>query len=103
MWRIRPFGRLLRAEVMRLFARCYRLNQSLKQRLKVIASPGNSHDTIVESLRSLRDEGVGRRCVLDTLEELRGQVLAELEQDVILEVMDYVVGFCSPAMRIWHE
>lgn len=47
--------------------------------------------------------GASRENVLAQLEQLRADLRArdrENDEDVVLEVMDFVTGFCSPNMRL---
>lgn len=52
---------------------------------------------------SLFDAGVTRKSLLDGLEHLRKEFRDagdDEAEDAILEVMDYLVGWCSPHMQI---
>lgn len=51
----------------------------------------------------LRDRHADRDVVLAELEALRGQLRSEGRddlEDVVLEVMDFVAGWCSPHVRV---
>ncbi len=48
----------------------------------------------------LRSEGVSRGMLLSQLEALRKQVANDPEENIILEIMDSMVGWCRPHMRI---
>lgn len=48
----------------------------------------------------LRSEGVSRGMILSQLEALRKQVVNDPRENIILEVMDSMVGWCRPHMRI---
>jgi len=50
---------------------------------------------------SMRDQGCGQEDVYACLDSLRNDVPSEAEEDVLLEVMDFVVGFCSPKDAIF--
>jgi hypothetical protein len=53
--------------------------------------------------RSLVDAGMTQESLLGSLEHLRSEFhnAGDSEaEDITLEVMDYVVGWCSPHMRI---
>ena len=56
---------------------------------------------IVASLRQLKASGLERAEAMQALESLREQAPDEAAEDRILEVMDFVSGFCSPHMTIW--
>lgn len=49
---------------------------------------------------SLRGEGISKGMILSQLEALRKQVANSREEDIISEVMDSLVGWCRPHMRI---
>lgn len=54
-------------------------------------------------VQTLVQQGSSPEAVLADLESLRSRLRAggrEADEDVVLEVMDFVVGFCSPHMRI---
>ena len=38
-----------------------------------------------------------------TLEKIRGEQMDEPDEDRILELMDFVAGFCAQDQRIWDE
>jgi hypothetical protein len=58
-------------------------------------------DHIVALLRQYKAQGVNRDEVYAFLESLRDKAADEGEEDRILEVSDFVAGFCAPHMRIW--
>jgi hypothetical protein len=50
-------------------------------------------------VRSLRRQGQTREAILVRLDALRSSVSVE-QEDVLLDVMDFLVGWCSPNLRI---
>jgi hypothetical protein len=50
-------------------------------------------------VRSLRKEGQTKEAILARLEALRSSV-SEEQEDVLLDVVDLLVGWCNPNMRI---
>jgi hypothetical protein len=50
-------------------------------------------------VRSLRREGQAKEAILARLKALRSSV-SEEQEDVLLDVMDFLVGWCSPNLRI---
>jgi hypothetical protein len=53
--------------------------------------------------RELRDNHMPREDLLEALEDLRTELRdGEREdlEDIVLEVMDFVTGWCSPQMRL---
>lgn len=56
-----------------------------------------------EAVRALVAQGHERAALNTELERLRESLAAggrEAEEDAVLDVMDYMSGFCSPHMRI---
>jgi hypothetical protein len=64
---------------------------------------GKGHDEALRAVsafvRGLRREGQAKDVILTRLEALRRSVSDE-QEDVLLEVMDFLVGWCSPHARI---
>ena len=58
---------------------------------------------IVALLRGYRSRGVSRDDVYAHLESLRETATDEATEDRILEVADFVAGFCSPHMAVWDN
>jgi hypothetical protein len=66
----------------------------------------NSSKTREEALYSLRafveelrKEGESKEAILNTMQELRSSVSDE-QEDIMLEVMDFLVGWCHPDAKI---
>jgi hypothetical protein len=72
-----------------------------ERQLETAILSGDPLEEIVELLRRYKAQGVGRDEVYSFLEALRGRGLDEADEDRVLEVADFVAGFCSPHMRIW--
>ena len=68
-----------------------------------ILNRSKAHDEAVYALRDfvirLRTEGKKREDILTRMQELRKSVSDE-QEDILLEVMDFLVGSCSPHMKI---
>jgi hypothetical protein len=60
-------------------------------------------EDIVALLRRYKSQGVTRDEVYSFLDALRATAPDEATDDRILEVADFVVGFCSPHMRVWES
>ncbi len=76
---------------------------NLRQELETLIRGGTPLLEIVAELRGLKDHGVSKQEMYETLEALRHQAPDETAEDRILEVMDFVSGFCRSDMRIWQE
>jgi hypothetical protein len=62
-------------------------------------NPEQAHDTLREAVIAARAKGISKPDILRALERLARE-LEEPKRDTILEVMDYLAGWCSPHMRI---
>jgi cobalamin biosynthesis protein CobT len=58
-------------------------------------------EEIVDLLRRERDAGLSAHSAYELLNAFRATADHD-EEDRILEVMDVVMGFCSPHLRVWH-
>lgn len=77
------------------------MSEELRQELEGAIRAGKSLDEIVAMLRCYKASGVTQGKVYSLLEELRQEASDEAMEDRILEVSDFVAGFCSPHMKIW--
>ena len=72
-------------------------------RLRQALDSENPTDALERVVIALKNEGIGRRDAFGYLSELRKTVKGEAaKEDAVLEVMDFVYGFCSPGKRIWE-
>jgi hypothetical protein len=55
-----------------------------------------------ERLQHYKQSGGTREEALATLESMRDEATDEQTEDRILELMDFVAGFCLPHSRIWE-
>jgi hypothetical protein len=60
-------------------------------------------DQLYQTLRQWRERGVSQADALGALEAIRAelQTEAEAKDDLVTDLMDFVVGFCSPHMRLY--
>ena len=56
------------------------------------------HGCLVE----FRDKGMNKQEMYDALDELRNQVQTEEQEDLIRDLMDFVVGYCHPNWHVFH-
>lgn len=56
---------------------------------------------IVAMLRRYKEQGVSQTDVYSFLESLHHAAPDEATDDRILEIADFVAGFCSAHMRVW--
>ncbi|QDT21685.1 hypothetical protein HG66A1_34880 [Gimesia chilikensis] len=81
----------------------HQMDHSLKQRLKILVVSDTSLQFVIEELRQVKSEGFQQEKVRTTLEGLRQECKTEKEEDRILELLDFVTGFCAPDNRIWEN
>ena len=60
-------------------------------------------DEIVLLLRDYKAQDITQAQVYAYLDEMRQSAPDEATDDRILEVADFVAGFCSPHMRVWDQ
>ena len=68
-----------------------------------ILNRSKTHEEALYALRDLvkklREEGENKEDILARMQELRSS-LSDEQQDILLEVMDFLVGWSSPHMRV---
>ncbi|MEM7245845.1 MAG: hypothetical protein AAF533_10910 [Acidobacteriota bacterium] len=52
-------------------------------------------------LKGLHATGASRDVAQAALERVRAELKDEKQEDRVLEMLDVVVGFCSPHQRLW--
>jgi hypothetical protein len=77
------------------------MNAELRNELQAAINSGKPLEDIVALLRRWKDQGVGQSDVYSFLESWHQAAPDEAIDDRILEVADFVAGFCAPHMRIW--
>jgi hypothetical protein len=56
---------------------------------------------LVKRIKKFKEDGGEQSEALKILEDIRQAMSEEASEDIVLELMDFVTGFCSPHMRIW--
>jgi hypothetical protein len=79
------------------------MNAERQQELKTAITSGMPLDGIVALLRRYKDEGATQGEVYSFLEGLHRTAPDEKTDDRILEVADFVAGFCAPHMKVWDK
>ena len=77
------------------------MNAELKRELEAAINSNKSLNDIVLLLRRSKEQGASQEEVYAFLETLRKAASDEATEDRILEVADFVAGFCSPHMKVW--
>ena len=75
----------------------------LQRELATAIQAGKPLEEIVARLRQLKQHGITQDEMYSALESLRQRATDEAMEDRILEVADFVAGFCSPHMKIWDN
>jgi hypothetical protein len=77
------------------------MNAERRAELEGAIKSGKSLEDIVVILRRYKEQGVAQGEVYAFLEGLHIAAPDEATDDRILEVADFVAGFCSPHMKVW--
>lgn len=77
------------------------MNTELRQELEAAIKSDKPLDEIVAMLRHYKEQGVTQGEVYSFLETLHQAAPDEATADRILEVADFVVGFCASHMKVW--
>jgi hypothetical protein len=64
---------------------------------------GKALENLVEVLRDFKNQGIAQADVYRFLRTLQITCTNESIADRIAEVADFVVGFCSPTMKVWDR
>ena len=78
------------------------MNAKLKHELDAAIKSDKPLDEIVVMLRQYKGLGVTQGEVYSFLEALRQTTRDDAMDDRILEIADFVVGFCAPHMKVWE-
>jgi hypothetical protein len=77
------------------------MNLERQQELSSAIRSAMPLDEIVALLRLYKSQGVSQAEVYSFLENLHGEAPDGETDDRILEVADFVAGFCASHMRVW--
>lgn len=61
----------------------------------------NDLDYLYKYLVKCKNNGMSKENMMENLERIRSKCDWEKEEDMILDLMDFVSGWCSPHMRIF--
>ena len=78
------------------------MNAEVKHELKAAIQSGMPLAEIVSLLRQYKEKGVTQGQVYSFLEAWHLSNPDETTDDRILEVADFVSGFCAPHMKVWQ-
>jgi len=77
------------------------MNAQMRQELEAAIKSDKPLEEVVAMLRRYKEQGVAQAEVYSCLETLHKVGQDEATDDRILEVADFVSGFCSSHMKIW--
>lgn len=75
------------------------MNQHRRDRIIAAAESGDGFTNLREVVQTMLDDGVHADTLLDDLGQVRGLV-TEAQEEIVLDVMDLVVGWCAPSARL---
>jgi hypothetical protein len=67
-----------------------------------VGSP-NPHERLVALIVTLNHNGLGKDALIELLNQFRSKMRKEnreAHEDIVMEVMDLVVGWCHPTQRL---
>lgn len=77
------------------------MNSQIQQELQTAIRSNVPLDQIVALLRKYKADGITQREVYSFLDDWRRAGPDEATDDRILEVADFVAGFCAAPMKVW--
>lgn len=77
------------------------MKQEFLEKIYELIKQESDIDSLYKQLCLFKNRGMCREKMLECLETLREK--HEMEQDRILELMDFVTGFCSPHMTVYTQ
>ena len=79
------------------------MSGDLERKLETAVLSDMPLEDVVSLLRQYKALGVEQEEVYSFLASLRKRVADEALEDRILEIADFVSGFCSPHMKVWEQ
>jgi hypothetical protein len=76
---------------------------SLEDQIKRALQKQASLQMLREIVCQYKRSGGTQQAAYETLEKIRRGQMEEPDEDRILELMDFVAGFCSQDQKIWDE
>lgn len=68
---------------------------------KEIVQDSITYNELYRILVEIKNENFDRESVYSMLTQMRSLDLSDRQDDLLLELMDVVSGFCSPNIRLW--
>lgn len=71
---------------------------NLKKELQTSIALGAPLGVMISILKEFKEKNGSKQKAIEVLEQLRNDTKTEKEEDLILELLDFATGFCSPNM-----
>jgi hypothetical protein len=78
------------------------MNANVQHELEAAIRSDMPLNEIVALLRQYKEQGITQDQVYSFLETWHHAAPDEMTDDRILEVADFVAGFCAPQMKVWN-
>ena len=79
------------------------MNRQMRSELQTALAAEHPLPALLDQLRAYKDRGASREEVQAILESLRADARDDATEDRILELLDFVTGFCALEKSIWAE
>jgi len=79
------------------------MGMSLEDQIKRSLQKQESLQMLREILCQYKQHGGTQQAAYETLEKIRCEQMKEPDEDRVLELMDFVAGFCAQDQKIWDE
>ena len=76
---------------------------NLEGEIKIALKKQASLQMLREIVYQYKQGGGTQQAAYETLEKIRREQIEEPDEDRILELMDFVAGFCAQDQKIWDE
>jgi hypothetical protein len=77
------------------------MNAEQRRELEAAIKSATPLDQVVALLRRFKEQGTSQEQVYSFLEAWHQATPDDVTDDRILEVSDFVAGFCAPHMKVW--
>jgi hypothetical protein len=79
------------------------MSMSLEDQIKRALQKQASLQMLREIVCQYKQNGGTQQAAYETLEKIRCEQMEEPDEDRVLELMDFVAGFCAQDQKIWDE
>ena len=79
------------------------INMNVEGEIKVALQKQASLQMLRELVCQYKQHGGTQQAAYETLEKIRREQMKGPDEDRVLELMDFVAGFCAQDQKIWDE